>query len=74
MEPERQSEILFLAQECEDGGFIASAVGFGIMAEARTLEELRRRIHGAVLRHFKNGPSPRVIRLSFVKEELIPVC
>ena len=72
MNSDQATEILFLAEECEDG-YVASAVGYGIIAEARTLEELRLRVQNAVLRHFRSTEIPRFIRLSFVKEELIRV-
>ena len=43
------SEIIFVVNEDEvDGGYCASALGYGIHTEGETLEELRRNVKEAV--------------------------
>ena len=68
------SEIIFHVIEDEvDGGFIARALGYSIVTEADTLEELRVNVREAVLCHFDEGKAPAVIRLHRVLDEVIAV-
>ena len=64
-------EIIFLVEESPEGGFEARALGHPIFTEADTLEELRERVRDAVLCHFEEAERPRVIRLHFVREEVL---
>jgi len=68
-----ESEIIFLVNESPEGGYEAKAVSHSIFTEADTLEELRTMIKDAVECHFDDQARPRIIRLHFVKEEIIPV-
>ena len=67
------SEIIFEISEDEiDGGYSASALGFGIHTEAETLEDLRRNVREAVDCYFDaTMERPKVIRLHFVRDEVI---
>jgi len=67
------SEIVFEVREDEvDGGYTASALGYGIHTQGETLEELRAMVKDAVRCYFEDaGSSPRVIRLHFVREEVL---
>ena len=67
------SEIIFEVSEDEiDGGYSASALGYGIHTEADTLEELRRNVREAVDCYFDSTMDcPKVIRLHFVRDEVI---
>ncbi len=67
------SEIIFLVNESPEGGYEAKAVTHSIYTEADTLEELRTMIKDAVECHFGDQDRPGIIRLHFVKEEIIPV-
>jgi hypothetical protein len=68
------SEIIFQVTEDEtDGGFIARALGYSIVTEADTWDELRANVREAVLCHFDDGKAPAVIRLHRVVEELLTV-
>ncbi len=49
------SEIIFLIEDAEDGGFIAKGLNYGIYTDAETIEELRENIRDAVLCHFDDG-------------------
>jgi hypothetical protein len=65
------SEIIFYIEESAEGGLEAKALGYSIFTEAETYEELRRMIEDAVKCHFDEGECPRLIRLHYVKEEVI---
>ena len=67
------SEIIFEISEDEiDGGYSASALGFGIHTEAETLEDIRRNVKEAVDCYFDaTMERPKVIRLHFVRDEVI---
>jgi predicted RNase H-like HicB family nuclease len=67
------SEIIFVVEEDPiDGGFVARALGQGITTQAETVEELKRMILDAVHCHFdKPEDRPRLIRLHFVREEVL---
>jgi predicted RNase H-like HicB family nuclease len=69
----RSTEIIFLVEESAEGGYEAKALGESIFTEADTLAELKKNVKEAVLAHFEEGAHPLVIRLHFVREELIKV-
>ena len=62
-------EIVFEVSEDEfDGGYLASALDFGIHTEGDTLGELRDVIREAVDCHFDDGMErPCLIRLHYVR-------
>jgi predicted RNase H-like HicB family nuclease len=59
------SEIVFEAREDEvKGGYIASALGYGIHTQGETLEELRSMVKEAIDCYFDESvESPKVVRL-----------
>jgi hypothetical protein len=67
------SEIIFEVREDNvDGGFTASALGFGIHTEADTIDQLRQNVREAVDCYFDEGAtSPKLIRLHFVRDEVL---
>jgi hypothetical protein len=65
------SEIVFVVEEAPEGGFIARAVGESIFTEADSLAELHERAREAVRCHFDEGKSPKLIRLHYVRDEVI---
>lgn len=64
------TELVFVAEEAAEGGFIARGVGEAVFTEADTLEELRQAVRDAVRCHFDPGTEPRVIRLHLVRDEV----
>jgi hypothetical protein len=64
-------ELIFLVTEAPEGGLTARALGFSIFTEADDLTSLREQVRDAVRCHFEEGQGPRVIRLHFVREEVI---
>ena len=69
------TEIIFLVEDAEEGGFIARALGESIFTEAETVEELRFNIKEAVECHFDDNDEnkPKIIRMHMVKEEVFAV-
>ena len=65
------NEIVFVVEQALEGGFTARALGEAIFTEADTEAELRLAVQDAVHCHFDEGTSPKVIRLHFVREELL---
>ena len=64
-------ELGFVVEEAPEGGYIARAVGESIFTEADDWQELQTNIRDAVSCHFEEGEAPRLIRLHFVREEVI---
>jgi hypothetical protein len=52
------NEILFLVEDATEGGYIARALGYSILTEADSWEELKRAIRDAVKCHFDEGEQP----------------
>lgn len=65
------NEIIFLVDDAPEGGFTARALGPSIFTEADNLDGLHQQVRDAVRCHFPEDSAPRVIRLHFVREEVI---
>ena len=65
------NEIIFLVEESLEGGYEARALETSIHTEADNLIDLREAIRDAVKCHFDEKELPRIIRLHFVKEEVL---
>jgi hypothetical protein len=65
------SEIIFAVEDSIDGGYEARALGYSIVTQADTLEALRLMVRDAVHCHFEEAEMPAVIRLHFVRDEVI---
>lgn len=65
------TEIVFLVEDAAEGGYTARALGESIFTEAENLDELRQNVREAVACHFEDGAGPRVIRLHFVRDEVL---
>jgi hypothetical protein len=66
-------EIIFVVTEAPEGGFTARALGEAIFTEADDVPALRERVRDAVRCHFDEGKAPRVVRLHFVRDDVISV-
>jgi predicted RNase H-like HicB family nuclease len=66
-------EIIFEVREDEaDGGYTASALGYGIHTQGDTVEELRTMVKDAVRCYFdETMDAPKIIRLHFVRDEVL---
>ena len=67
------NEIIFEVREDEvDGGYTATALGYGIHTQGDTLEVLRAMVKDAVDCYFdETMEAPRLIRLHFVRDEVL---
>ena len=66
-------ELIFVVEEAPEGGFTAQALGEGIFTEADDRKSLEANVREAVKCHFENGQAPTMVRLHFVRDELIAV-
>ena len=71
--PVRPTEIIFEATEAPEGGYDARALGYSIFTQGEDWNDLKEMARDAVLCHFDQGETPRVIRLHLVSEEAIAV-
>ncbi len=65
------SEIVFAVEESAEGGYTARALGHSIHTQAESMDALKPMVQDAVRCHFDEGNRPRVIRLHWVKDEVI---
>jgi hypothetical protein len=65
------SEIVFVVEEAPEGGYTARAIGESIVTEADDLAQLHERTREAVRCHFDDGKAPKLIRLHYVRDEVI---
>ncbi|MBF0239782.1 MAG: 2-oxoisovalerate dehydrogenase [SAR324 cluster bacterium] len=67
------NEIIFLVEEAPEGGYTARSLGASIFTDADDMQSLHEMVRDAVICHFDEGMMPKMIRLHFVKEEVIAV-
>jgi hypothetical protein len=65
------SEIIFVVEQSPEGGYQARALGESIHTQAGSVAELHQRVRDAVHCHFDEGQAPKMIRLHFVRDEVI---
>jgi hypothetical protein len=65
------SEIIFMVEQAPEGGLTARALDASIFTQAENAEELHMRVREAVRCHFDGGDAPKMIRLHFVRDEVI---
>jgi hypothetical protein len=65
------NELIFLVEEALEGGFLARALGEAIFTEADDLASLHENVRDAVRCHFEEGLEPKILRLHFVREEVL---
>ena len=67
------NEITFLIEDAPEGGYTAKALGESIFTESENLTDLKASILDAVRCHFDEKKLPKLIRLHYVREELLAV-
>ena len=67
------NELIFIVEEAPEGGYIARALGVSIFTEADDLTSLQDQVRDAVRCHYEPEQTPKMIRLHFVREEVIAV-
>lgn len=66
-------ELIFLVEDSAEGGYEAKALGESIFTEGETMESLKENIKEAVKCHFDEETKPDMIRLHYVKDEMLKV-
>jgi hypothetical protein len=65
------NEIIFVVEQAPEGGYTARALGEAIVTQSDTVEALHACVRDAVRCHVDDGTAPRMIRLHFVRDEVI---
>lgn len=65
------NEIIFLVEDNPEGGYSARALDASIYTDADNLDDLHRKVRDAVDCHFELADKPKILRLHFVREEII---
>lgn len=66
-------EIIFEVTEAPEDSYNARALGHSVFTQGEDWDDLKDMVRDAVLCHFDDREAPRVIRLHFVREEVIAV-
>lgn len=72
-EPLMSTELVFLVEETPEGGYTARALSHSIFTEGETPQEIEENVRDAVRCHFDEEDLPRVIRLHYVRDDVIAV-
>jgi len=64
------SELIFIVEEAEEGGYNARALGYTIVTQAATWDELQANVREAALCYFDEGKAPPIVRMHMVRDEV----
>lgn len=64
-------EIIFVVEEAPEGGYFACVPGQSIYSQAESVQDLYVNVRDAVQCHFDEDDKPKLIRLHFVRDEVI---
>ena len=67
------TELVFLVEEAPEGGYTARALGHAIFTEGETPEQVEANARDAVLCHFSEEDLPKIIRLHYVRDDVIAI-
>jgi predicted RNase H-like HicB family nuclease len=67
------TEIIFIVENSDEGGYTAKSLGYSIYTEGETLDELKENIKDAIKCHFDAEEIPHILRLHIVKDEVIAI-
>jgi hypothetical protein len=67
------TELIFVVEDAPEGGYTARALGEAIFTEADDLDSLRAQVTDAVRCHFDEEARPSIVRLHFVREEMVAI-
>ena len=65
------TEIIFEVTEACEGGYGARALGYSIFTQGEDWNDLKAMVRDAVLCHFDDTMPPKLIRLNFVRDEVL---
>lgn len=64
------SEIVFIVEEAQEGGYTARSLGYSIYTESDTWDQLKTSIQDALACHFETEKRPQLIRLHYLRQEV----
>ena len=67
----KPTEIVFEVTEAGEGGYDARALGHSIFTQGVDWSDLKAQVKDATLCHFDEADMPKVIRLRFVRDEVV---
>ncbi len=67
------AEIHFIVKDSLDGGFEAQSITESIYTQAETYALLKHAVRDAIVCHFDEETTPRVVHLHYVRDEVIAV-
>ena len=67
------SEIIFLVEPDPEGGYTAQALGYSVLTEADTWDELKMTVQDATRCHFEEDERPAMVRSHVIQDEVVPV-
>jgi hypothetical protein len=67
------NEITFVVEDSPEGGYLARALGVSIYTQADSVAALHACVRDAVRCHLEADDVPKLIRLHFVRDEVIAV-
>ena len=73
VEPPMNTELVFLIEEAPEGGYTARALSQAIFTEGDTPEQVEANVRDAVRCHFDEEDLPKVIRLHYVRDDVIAI-
>lgn len=62
-----------MVEDAPEGGYTARALNASIYTDADDIRDLHKKVRDAVQCHFDEGKAPKIVRLHFVREEVIAV-
>jgi predicted RNase H-like HicB family nuclease len=65
------TEIVFMVEEDPEGGYSARAAGESIFTQGDDMDSLKANVRDAVRCHFEDSARPSLIRLHWVRDEVI---
>lgn len=65
------SEVLFNVEGTDEGGYVATTTLHGIVTQGGSVAELHAQVRDAVACHFEAARKPNLIRLRFVRDEVL---
>jgi predicted RNase H-like HicB family nuclease len=66
----KNTEIIFVVHEADDGGFWAKCLSHDIFTQADTWEELKENVKDAISCSFNGEDCPSIVRLHFTRDEV----
>jgi len=67
------TELVFLVEEAPEGGYVTRALGHAIFTEGETPEQVEVNARDAVRCHFDEEDLPKIIRLHYVRDDVIAI-